>query len=87
MKRVKFLSTVFGVPHVRGTDFTAEAGYIGLITDEAFQALSSRRSFDNTPWIVSLGSESERRNQSVVGSTSDASKRDREVVLYAARGI
>lgn len=87
MKRVKFLSTVFGVPHVRGTDFTAEAGYIGLVTDEAFQALRDRRSFDNTPWIVSLGAESERGSESADRPASDARNRDSEVVLYATERV
>ena len=87
MKRVRFLSTVFGVPHVNGTDFTAEAGYIGLITDEAFQVLRGRRSFDNTPWIVSVGAESEGRSESADRLASDARDRDREVVLYASNGV
>ena len=87
MKRVRFLSTVFGVPHVRDTDFTAEAGYIGLITDEAFQALSNRRSFDNTPWIVSVGAQSSGRSDSADRLASDARDRDSEVVLYSSHGV
>lgn len=87
MKKVEFQTTVFGVPHVGGTDFTAEKGYRGLITDEAFKALRDRCSFNNDPWIIDLGVVTDGVDASLDRFASDARRRDREVVLYASRGL
>lgn len=67
MQKVKFLITVMGIPHTRGTEFTAEAGWKGLITDEAFEILRWKRTFDNDPWIVALGV----RSGSTTGSEAE----------------
>lgn len=55
MRKVKFLVTVMGIPHIGGTEITVQANKVGVITDEAYEILRWKRTFDNNPWIVDIG--------------------------------
>ena len=91
MRKVRFLVTVMGIPHVGGTEFTAQADTVGMITDEAFAILRWKRTFDNNPWIVDLGVRQDSSGQrggtgSVDFISGDDSNDYRELETSVKRG-